>query len=134
MSIQAAIRTQLVDDATVAEYVTARVYPATAIPQSARPPWITYQRITGGPIQASDGPTSTQNIRLQINCDSTTYPLVVALANAVKAALDGWTRTYGDPNITGCTMTDEHDDYEAEATDSGQHIQRVTQEYSIWFS
>ncbi len=133
-SIQGALRTRLTGDATVSQLVSTRVFPVGQIPQKAVLPWVTHQRISGGNILSLDGPNDTKNIRMQVNCVAETYAEAVVLADAVKSSLNGWERAYSDPNVSSCMMDSENDDFDTPVVDNEQAVNRIMQDYSLWYS
>ncbi|HON69155.1 MAG TPA: DUF3168 domain-containing protein [Phycisphaerae bacterium] len=133
MAVEVDMRTALTTDVTVAGLVGTRIFPGIA-PQDAALPHIIYQRIAGGPLQASGGPMSTINANYVFICRDKTYAGVKTLAAAVRAVLDGWDNTSGTPAVSSCRLEDEGEDTEYRSDDSEDLVHVVTQEYSLWYA
>lgn len=86
MNIQETIYEHLTTNAGLVALVSTRVYPAV-LPQRPTLPALTYQRISGVPEYSHSGRALMQS-RFQISCWAATYAGAIALATAVKAAMD----------------------------------------------
>jgi hypothetical protein len=87
--IERAVRAHLIATAGVQTLVADRVY-SFRKPQGAATPYIVFQRISGERLHTLDGPTGRAHPRIQIDAYATTYPAARAIADAVRAALDGF--------------------------------------------
>jgi hypothetical protein len=97
-------------DATVAALVETRIYPLGA-PQDAAMPNLAYQRISGAPGLAHDGPSGLAEARIQITCMAETYAGAKALATAVRNRLHGWRGGWGQVPVGAAMIDSERDDY-----------------------
>ena len=104
--------------AVLGALVTGRCYPLLA-PANVVKPYITYQVISNVPSVTLDGPTGTENRRLQIDIFDKTYSGVKVLEESAKAAMAIATVT-NVPLSTG-------DLFEGET-----QLYRVIMDYSIW--
>lgn len=95
MTVEEALYTHLTDDAGVAALVSARVYPLVA-PQDVARPYLVYQRISTPRVRSHSGPSGLAHPRFQITAVASTYGSARSLANAVRAALDGYSGAMGD--------------------------------------
>jgi hypothetical protein len=68
----------------------AKIFPVL-VPQHRTkgvPPYVVHQRVAGAPLHDLSGPAA-QNTRIQFACRAATWDEMDALAEAVRAALDG---------------------------------------------
>lgn len=83
----------------------ARVYPSIAA-QGAALPYIVYTRVSTTPINALDGHSGLDSVRIQIDCYASTKPRAAALARQVRTLMGGASFKALPQN--------EFDDYEAD--------------------
>jgi hypothetical protein len=107
-NIEELITAVMKNDATIAGIVGARIYPLR-VPQDADMPAITYQKISGRWHVQMSGPHNMSEERFQINCWETTYAGVKALADAVRAALNGYDSTINVVEVHIITLENETD-------------------------
>jgi len=88
MTLESAIRTALVGDASVYAIIGDRVYPLL-IPQDAAYPAIAYQRISGKNLRSHDGADSLENVRVQLTLVAESFEMVKNLEKEVNRVLDG---------------------------------------------
>jgi hypothetical protein len=85
-------------------------------------------------VNHATGSTSTSHCRIELSSWALSYTAVKELANALKAALRGWSEATGTPTVSSCHyMTGEdfpEDPYDGQ--DTGRY--RVIQEYLLWYS
>ena len=108
MSVEAGLVAILKADETVAGLVTARIYPVY-IPESATLPCITYQVTGKTDVNCAGGQTPLVEGSAQITCFATTYLGAVALADAVRSAVGGYSGTAGGTVIQAIFVTDQGD-------------------------
>jgi len=94
LSIEAGLVYKLTNTAGITALVSTRVYLET-IPQGATLPCITYQRISTPRLTAHDtsGSAGTASPRFQFDAWATTYASARAIADALRAALNGYKGT-----------------------------------------
>jgi hypothetical protein len=121
----------------VVTLIGTRVFPELAS-QGSDLPRVTYQRISGGPVNASSGPAGGQAGRYQVNCMADSYAEAKELALAVRGSengtndgLSGWSDPTGDPAVSSCLLVNEMDDLDMPPVDSEPVVYRVVQDYSI---
>lgn len=124
MSVETELRTRLLADSTVSGLIVARMYPQH-LPQNPSYPAITYQRITGSRTQDLSGAGSRGRITLQLNCWANDPLAAQALADAVRADIDGFIGTLTTLKVS-IRMTNEFPGFE-ETTERFE----VIQEYVI---
>lgn len=117
----------------ITEIIGRKFYPLTA-GDKAKLPYVTFQIISGGSLNASNGPTGTFNRQLQINCIAATYVDVKRLADAVRDGFNGWRDSGGTPNIGSCSLENEIDDFDEPHSGKQTGVFRVIQHYSIWYA
>jgi hypothetical protein len=88
MSIEQGLVAHLLADGTVAAIISNKVHPG-AIPQNGTLPAIVYNRISSLRDVDMGGPSSFVRVRMRVDCWHTSYAGVKALADAVRAALNG---------------------------------------------
>jgi hypothetical protein len=132
MTIEDAIYDELASTMAVTAYVGSRIYRGW-IPQRAKFPCITYQRISTTPLNASAGPTGTRHIRVQVDVWASQASTARAISNAVAGALEGWTNA-SDPEVGSCNMISDQDMNETDSDGDSLPNYRVSQDYSIWSS
>jgi len=116
MRLEEALYAHLSGDADVAALVGDRIYPLL-VPQDADLPALAYQRISGVPIYAHDGPPGLARARVQITCLGRSYSEAKDLAARVRAALSGYRGTMGGAGgvEVGAAFIENHRDELAEA-------------------
>jgi hypothetical protein len=102
----------------LASLVSGRCFPIIAPDETAKP-YITYQVVSNIPETTLDGPTGTENRRLQIDVFDTTYGAVKTLEATIKSTMAS-AAIVNIPLSTG-------DLYEGDT-----QLYRVTMDYSIW--
>lgn len=93
MAIETEIVSKLKSDTGVSALVGTRVYPVVLPTDTA--PAITYRRLSGTPEINLDGTISVTSVQLEISAWGSTYEAARSLADAVFAALDGWSNEAG---------------------------------------
>jgi len=131
MAVEADIYTELTTDATVSGLVGTNVFPSVA-PQDADLPHVVYQRIGGGPIDTSPGPSGTTNRLYAFYCRATSYSGMKTLAEAVRDVLGTYTAAAGSPSVSSCRLIEESEDVEYWPDDAETPVHVTTQTYSLW--
>jgi len=138
--IDDAIRTRLLAVAGVSDLVgtgsAARVWPMK-LPQHPPPkyPAITYQLVSGAPDYDLDSASGLAHVRIQIDCwgrDATAatggYRKARALAEAVRAALSGYSGTVSSVVIQQVTLLNRRVLHEDEA-----ELYRESLDFEVWY-
>ena len=115
MSIESALRTFLLDDATVAGLVGTRIYPQI-LPQNPTYPALSFQRVSAVRLRALDGVVGVAQARFQIDCWALTYAQCRALASAVRVRLDGYRGDMDGIHVGATTLENDQDIYEDDVT------------------
>ncbi len=76
------------DVSAVRSIVAERLYPGRA-PQDPLPPFVVWRRISGQGMVALSGPLGADSGRFQVDCYANDHSTVVALAAAVRVAVQG---------------------------------------------
>jgi len=101
MSFEAALKTHLQSDATIAALVGDRIHPAL-LPAGSALPALTYQHIGGAVMtDLSGGDGDLRNPRVQINCWAESYVQAHALSEAVRARLQTAASTFKAVPVLG---------------------------------
>ena len=103
MSLEKAVRSVLIDDATVAALVSARVYPQRR-PMGTSVPALIYQNVHGATNQALATQGGIQRTRLAIECIDSTYGGTKTLQSAVEGALINYTGTLEGETINSLRL------------------------------
>lgn len=115
------VRDRLSADPLIPARVAGRIYPLIR-PQDSLLPAITYQRISSDRGPSLGGHESAlTNIRLQVDCWASSYPVVKALAEEVFAAL-----TVASGALRALLLSD-NDLYEEQP-----RIYRASMDFSVW--
>lgn len=127
MSINSRLFSRLSADAGVSALVFAsgiyRIYPVQ-VPQDAQYPAVVYQTVNNTPINHLTGESDLQNDRVQIDCYAESSDQAHALADAIKAAMQG------DANNFKAVRVSRNDI----PFDDDTKLHRVSIDYSIWYA
>lgn len=93
--------------------VSGRVY-YLRLPQTVTLPAITYQRISGAPGMAHDGPHGVDQRYYQVDIWDTSPDNAVALEEVLKAAMNGYSGAMGGSSISLAALKSEREDYDPE--------------------
>ncbi len=100
MTIGAALRAHLLDDAAIVARVDARVYPLRLPQPKPAPavnlPAITYQRISGFRFAHLRGAEALARPRYQVDCYAQTHDAAQALGSLVRQRLNGFSGNWSD--------------------------------------
>jgi hypothetical protein len=120
MTIGAALRAHLLDDAAIAALVTARVYPLR-LPQKAVMPSIVLTRISGVRWAHLRGAEALVRPRYQVDCWAATHDAATQLGTLVRQRLNGFAGTWTsdespliDIHVQAMLLVDERDLFEEE--------------------
>jgi len=84
-------------------------------PQTARPPFVIYQRISGERFASLTGPSGLAQARIQVDTYDPTFEGAKTIAAAIRQALDGYSGTVAGVRIGGVSkLSDNPDQVEAE--------------------
>jgi hypothetical protein len=108
-----AIRKVLVDNASVAAIVGARIYPVFNIPPNALRPYVTYTQSAAEHVHDLGGPSGGATYDIDVHCFAESDTAMRALGVAVRKALDGYlgTVTVGSDSVVieQCHLQSEMD-------------------------
>jgi len=120
----------LTGDGAVAALVMDRVYPIVT-PQGAELPAVVYQRISGPRDETMDGPSGLASPRYQFSCIGRGYGEMVAVAEAVRRALDGFRGDVGGVHVDSILMLNEFREFVA-ATDEQADRWIAHLDFRVW--
>lgn len=126
-TIGEALVARLAADGTVAGLVTTRIYRNKAPLGTARP-YLVYQVIDSFRDHALDGPTGLNAGRVQFSAWAATHLAAKAIADAVRASLDGYRGTLSGVAVRGVTSQNEVDLY-----DDDTDLEGVVVDFTITF-
>lgn len=126
MSIEAALFSLLTSNADVSGKIADRLYPKV-LPQDPSYPAGVYHKVSGAREHSHDGASGLARPRFQFDLYATSYAAAIALATAVREAIDGFKGISAGVSIEGCFLEDEDDGYDDELK-----VYWVRQDYAIW--
>jgi hypothetical protein len=132
--IETALRALLLASPGVSTLVGARVY-MTILPPAVTYPAVTYQIVSGESHYSHQGPSDLGSPRVQVDCYAETDIGVLALRDAVMAALSGFKGHAGSPPviIQGVFRAMERDGYEGGLARAGPRLWRKSIDFNVWF-
>jgi len=123
MSAEERLYTVLTSSTSIASVTGTRIYP-NIMPQAVKFPAISYSRVSNVTYTGLQGGSSgLENPHFQVDCWSTSYAVVKALARSVKQALDG-ADTFKAIPLNDLDMPEQQED--------GNVLYRVLLEFSVW--
>lgn len=128
MTLETALRTYTLADATVTALAGTRMYPRK-LPQGPTLPALVYQRIDTRREHDMAGPDGLPRPRLQVTAWAANVAAAWDLANAVRERLDGYRGAWGDVTVGSCLCVGERDLDDPDAGRVG-----VIQDYLIQFA
>ena len=129
MSIETAIRSELINDADVTALVGTRVYPVM-MPQGFEMPCISYQRVSSDRIHTLSGPNGRVDASFQVDFYAESYSVVRDLADKARQVLDGFKGQLGgsENNVGGIHLVSDRDLWQ-----DNIEVYRVTHDYSVFY-
>ena len=124
--IEEALYSILTTDAGFSALVGSRVYPLQ-IPQDAALPATAYQRISGLQVFSLSGSSGLARPRFQLTHVADEYSVVNGVANAARAALNGYRNTIAGVEVQAAFLENDDDAY---ARETGLFV--IRQDYFIW--
>jgi hypothetical protein len=126
--LRSALRTFLLGDGAIFVAVAGtRIFPVT-LPQGESRPSLVVTRISGLGDHHMQGASGLARPRYQIDAYAPKADDANALADLVKARLDGYRGPMGAVTVQGAFFETERDDYQADAK-----LYRASRDYFIWF-
>jgi hypothetical protein len=131
ITIEEGLTAFLSANAGLTTLIGGRVY-LMRIPQGATLPCLTYQRISTPRVLTHDtsGSAGTAHPRFQFDAWGTTYTAVKGIADAARAALNGYTGTMGSSNpvtVQAALIDDESPEFAPDVK-----LWRVRMDFIIW--
>jgi hypothetical protein len=108
MTLEEAIRTQLIHYAPLAALVGARIY-GVWISETATLPAVSFLRISNAPIHHRSG-SHFGRVRFQFDGWAATYPETLELRKAIRGALFKWARP-ADPRVDATLFLDDRSNH-----------------------
>lgn len=135
MSIEAGIYSYLTTDATTAALIGTRLYPVLA-PAGAGDAgdYAVFQRISTTRVASTDGPTGVTSSTWQIVCWSSTQAGAIALADAVRQALDGYKGAMGSETTQRCAIIDQAEEVEISPEQDEKRAYSQRLDFEIWYT
>ena len=126
------LRSVLLASAGVTGIVSQRVSWAER-PQGSALPALVLTQISGAPTYVLRGPSNYTEARVQVDCWASTFLAARQLADAVRAALSGFSGVRGSTRFHGVFLDAERDLRDAE-TDGAERFFRVSQDFMVHHS
>ena len=129
MSIETALRTELINDTDISAHVGMRVYPVT-MTQGFTLPCISYQRISSVRMHTLSGPNGRVDASFQVDFYSELYSTVRDLADKTRQVLDGFKGSLGgtEDNVGGIHLVSDRDLWQDDT-----EVYRVTHDYDVFY-
>jgi hypothetical protein len=108
MTLETALRSYVLADATVAALAGTRMYPRR-LPQGPTLPALVYQRVDTRRLHDFDGPDGLPRARVQIAAWAANVQGATDAAALVRARLDGYRGAWGDVEVGACLCVAERD-------------------------
>ena len=108
-------------------WIDTRLYPLH-LPQAPRYPAVTYQLVSASTEQHLRGQSALRQARFQFDFWSPDAAEAWAMAEALRAGLDGYRGPAGDHFITTAWLALDQDNYE-----QGVQAYRVTHDYDVMY-
>jgi hypothetical protein len=136
--LETGLYTYLAASTPITALVSDRIFP-NAIPPGEAFPCVTFNRIGGEQPHHMTAAAVIQSARIQVDCwgkdpDGDGYEDAATIAEAIRNRLDGYRGSMGSVTVRTCHLDSQRDDYEAPTDGSGVGIDRVSQEYLVWYS
>lgn len=128
MSTAAAIYARLSGFAGLTALVATRVYPVEA-PANVTRPYVVFASISAVRLNHLTGPAEVVNPRVQVDAYAVRYIDAQAIAEQVRAALDGFAGTSGGVSVISCACIDGREFYEDAANPP---LHRASLDFSVW--
>lgn len=123
-------RNALVTNTAAAALVGARIYPVLA-PSSATLPFAVYRRSSIQRQQTLAGPLGLPTVNMEVQIYSTTYESAREVADAFRAALDGYGGSLNNVEVQNASLEQESDDFVQLAGAEMPPVYSVTQTYAL---
>lgn len=127
MSLDNAIKQRIVTNA--AAQIGTRAWALTA-PSKANLPYVTWQLISETPNHAMSREAAYREVRIQVNSFAKTHARVVAVAEAVRTALNRFRGTSGGTVIQDILADTAQESFVAEVEDGVYHLPR---DYRVFY-
>lgn len=132
MSIYAALYARLGAVSGVTDLVSTRIYPLVA-PQNASLPLVVVNRIGEIHEHHTTAAAGIARASMQIDCWAATLDAAVAVGDAVRAALDGWSGTSASIVVRSVTLNDRDESMEPpqDGEEFGDYRSRL--DFTCWY-
>lgn len=132
MTIESALYSYLSNKASITSLVSTRIYPQVA-PNSAAYPFITYNVINEEPTHSMSGAVGLTHLTVQIDVWCNTVANRVAVSEALRNALDGFTGAMGAENLSirNCFLENRTNFNETDG-EGKTPVYRSSMDFSIW--
>lgn len=120
--ISVAVRSRLVNDASVTNLVSTRIYPSI-LPQNVTLPAIRYETTTSRPASKLSGGAGFATSTVSIDIFAASHIAAYNVQQAVREALQDWTGTSNSTEMVSVQITNIREDYLApvDASDVGKY-------------
>ncbi len=122
---------RLLANGTLAALVGTRIY-AQVAPADATTPYIVWQRTSVQRVDSHDGASGLATQMYQVNCFDEDYLDVLAVADAVRGAIDGFDGTMGTTAGVRIRFITGGDLPNMDPDDEARRINGIYHEYEVW--
>lgn len=131
MIIEAAIRTELINNADILALIDTRLEYGI-LPQDEAGPYVVITKISAPRDHTHDGASGLVNARIQFSIFAATYLLLKQIAAAIQSVLQGYKGTMGGAGgvpVNGCFYDNEVDlGFEPQT-----NLYQLAVDYKIWY-
>lgn len=128
--MQSDFRSILANDAGVSALVGAKIY-WSEIPQGKQRPVICLHLVSEINTHTTSGTVDQEDATVQIDCWAETLTDAIAVSDAVKTALDGYSGTEGSTTFQGVFKRSERQDFSKPSNGNGK-FHRVSSDYQVF--
>jgi len=131
-SPEQALRSVLLNDATVSAAIGTKVFPVLA-PADVELPFITYRRAAIEREQTLGLPMGVPRVTIDFVVYALTYEAAREAADAVRLALDGYSGTVDTVTVRQTSLENESDDFVTLASAEMPPVYSVTLTFDCWW-
>lgn len=130
--IQEAVLAKLAATSALTALVSTRIYNGTA-PQGVGLPYVVFSEISSDRPRSMSGAVAIVDSRVEVLAYGASPDSSIAVADAVRGALDGYRGTSSGVSVRSCRLESTDDDYVRPRSGESIHIYRRSLEFAIWY-
>lgn len=118
--VETALYSIMSGDATLSALVSTRIYPEGEVPQDCAQPYVTFRRISGMREHAMSADPGLVEARFEVSAWDDDYAGKVAVATAIRGALQDFSGTQDTVAIERIFCEGDHDVYDIDTLANGR--------------